>query len=206
MQTADATAASGWSATASGVRAQAVSPALGRPARRLSTEIGALRLMERHRIETVPRVLGVDGGARLCAVELDRWPRCRCGRATADIDAAVHIPCRDPSVAASAWAVDQPLAAEACLCGEEIERQIEARLARLMGSCGTSVELLDFIDDSFSRPAAEDGPHARKKAAMRRGLDFGRELPQEWRSLVPSDFGFHNSYAPKRWVTGIRRF
>jgi hypothetical protein len=27
----------------------------------------------------------------------------------------------------------------------------------------------------------------------RGGLDFGAELPQEWRSLVPSDFGFHNS-------------
>ena len=25
------------------------------------------------------------------------------------------------------------------------------------------------------------------------GLDFAAELPQEWRSLVPSDFGFHNS-------------
>src|ERR1700680_1391707 len=25
------------------------------------------------------------------------------------------------------------------------------------------------------------------------GLAFDAELPQEWRSLVPSDFGFHNS-------------
>ena len=30
------------------------------PRDRLSTEIGALRLMERNRIEVVPRVLGVD--------------------------------------------------------------------------------------------------------------------------------------------------
>ena len=30
------------------------------PRDRLATEVGALRLMERYRIDTVPRVLGVD--------------------------------------------------------------------------------------------------------------------------------------------------
>ena len=26
-------------------------------------------------------------------------------------------------------------------------------------------------------------------------LDFAADVPQEWRSLVPSDFGFHNAFA-----------
>ncbi len=160
------------------------------PRDRLSTEIGALRLMERNRIEVVPRVLGVDaerGYALLSWIE---------GRDVAavencDIDAAVQFLAAIHGLRASDWAVTQPLASEACLSGKEIERQVDARLARLSG-LGHELELRDFIDHSVEPAAAEMGRTARA-AIARAGLDFGRELPQEWRSLVPSDFGFHNS-------------
>lgn len=160
------------------------------PRDRLSTEIGALRLMERNRIEVVPRVLGVDakrGYALLSWIE---------GRDVAavgdgDIDAAVQFLAAIHGLRGTDWAANQPLASEACLCGSEIERQIEARLARL-ANLSQEPELLEFIEYSI-RPATAAASHAARARIATAGLDFGRELPQEWRSLVPSDFGFHNS-------------
>jgi hypothetical protein len=42
-------------------------------------------------------------------------------------------------------------------------------------------------------PQFADWSALARKLAVEAGLDFDGELPQEWRSLVPSDFGFHNS-------------
>jgi hypothetical protein len=158
---------------------------------RLSTEVGALRLMERYRIDTVPRVIGtdsdrgyallswIDGGDVLAVSD-------------ADIDAAVEFLAAIHALRAMPWAAEQPLAAEACLCGGEIARQIEERLARLRDGAPDDSELLEFLDHSFDPSFAHWRARAQRMMAAC-GLDFGAELPQEWRSLVPSDFGFHNS-------------
>jgi len=53
-------------------------------------------------------------------------------------------------------------------------------------------KLVDFLVHSFAPQFANWSTSARALAAEA-GLDFDAELPQEWRSLVPSDFGFHNS-------------
>ena len=121
-----------------------------------------------------------------------------------DIDAAVQFLAAIHGLRASDWAANQPLASEACLSGSG-DRTPGRRPAGPAEEFVQELELLDFIDSSVGPVAAEMGSAARAAIAAA-GLDFGRELPQEWRSLVPSDFGFHNSYAPKRWITGIRRF
>jgi hypothetical protein len=90
------------------------------------------------------------------------------------------------------WAAEQPPAAEACLSGREIERQIAERFSRLQGIALEEQELIDFLDQSFA-PAFSQGCEQARRSMTAAGLDFGAELPQEWRSLVPSDFGFHNS-------------
>ena len=160
------------------------------PRDRLSTEIGALRLMEKNRIEVVPRVLGVDaerGYALLSWIE-------GCDVATVgnhDIDAAVEFLAAIHRLRGTSWAANQPLASEACLSGTEIECQVETRLARLSG-LPQEPELSEFIEHSI-RPAAIETARAVREGVVTLGLDFVRELPQERRSLVPSDFGFHNS-------------
>src|SRR5258707_15893745 len=53
-------------------------------------------------------------------------------------------------------------------------------------------ELIDFIENSVAAQPALESPKARYLVTAA-GLAFDAELPQEWRSLVPSDFGFHNS-------------
>ena len=160
------------------------------PRDRLATEVGALRLMERHRIDTVPRVLGVDGERGYALLS---W--IEGGDVTAigdaDVDAAVAFLTAVHALRTAPWAAEQPPAAEACLCGAEIERQIKARLLRLRAVAANETELIDFLEISIvARLAAEV---ARARGAMAAaGLAFDVEVPQEWRSLVPSDFGFHN--------------
>jgi hypothetical protein len=158
---------------------------------RLATEVGALRLMERHGLVTVPRVLGVDaehGYALLSWID---------GRdvtevSDADIDAAIVFLNAIHGLRAAIWAAEQPPAAEACLNGSEIERQIQGRLTQLRDSAQDEHDLIDFIDNSVGSRLAFESSKARRVVTAS-GLAFEAELPQEWRSLVPSDFGFHNS-------------
>jgi hypothetical protein len=161
------------------------------PRDRLSTEVGALRLMERYGIDTVPRVLGVDsehGYALLSWIVGSDVNEV----SDADIDAAIVFLTAIHGLRAAPWAAEQPPAAEACLNGGEIERQIHGRLARLRDTARDEHELVDFVDNSVAPRLAVESPKARHVVTAA-GLAFDAELPQEWRSLVPSDFGFHNS-------------
>jgi hypothetical protein len=160
------------------------------PRDRLSTETGALRLMEHYRINSVPRVLGIDGErgyALLSWIDGSDVTEVR----DDDIDAAVEFLSAIHGLRVTPWAAEQPLASEACLCGQEIERQIGIRLARLR-DLADEPELIDFIENAILPASVQTSQEARAQMAAA-GLDFAGELPQEWRSLVPSDFGFHNS-------------
>jgi hypothetical protein len=161
------------------------------PRDRLAIEVGALRLMERHGIDTVPRVVGADGErgyALLSWIEGNDVNDV----SDADIDAAIVFLTTIHGLRAAPWAAEQPPAAEACLNGREIERQIQGRLTRLRDAAPDEHELIDFIDNYVAPRLAVESPKARH-AVTAAGLAFDAELPQEWRSLVPSDFGFHNS-------------
>ena len=160
------------------------------PRDRLSTEVGALTLMERYRIDVVPRVAAVDrerGFALLSWIDGASVTEI----SGADVEAAVRFLAAIHALRNTPWAKEQPAAAEACISGAEIERQIVTRLARLQDLSGEG-GLARFLDRGV-RPALER-EIAKAKAKMKAaGLDFAADLPQEWRSLVPSDFGFHNS-------------
>jgi len=165
------------------------------PRDRLTAEAGALRLMEHYRIDVVPRVVATDpdrGFALLSWID---------GAAVTDvterdIDAAVAFLARIHGLRRTLWAADQPAAAEACLSGAEIERQITLRLERLRAVSGDEPELIDFLENSFFSQFARTVAQSKQGLAVAR-LDFASELPQIWRSLVPSDFGFHNSLRRK---------
>jgi len=160
------------------------------PRDRLSTEIGALRLMERFHIDTVPRVVGVDSERGFALLSwIDGNDVCEIG--DGDIDAAVVFLSAIHALRATPWAAEQPLASEACLCGVEIERQIGARYERLAGLDGET-ELIEFLE-GYLRPEIARALREARALVTSAGLDFSTELPQEWRSLVPADFGFHNS-------------
>lgn len=164
------------------------------PRDRLSTEVGALTLMERHRFDAVPRVAGVDRERGFALLSwIDGAPVSEIS--SADVEAAAHFLASVHALRTAPWAKEQPAAAEACLSGAEIERQITARLARLRNLSGEG-DLARFLSQTFG-PALEHELGKAKAAIKTAGLDFAADLPQEWRSLVPSDFGFHNSLRRK---------
>lgn len=161
------------------------------PRDRLATEVGALHLMERCGIDTVPRVLGVDAERGYALLSwIDGGDVTAVGNA--DVDAAVAFLSAIHALRTTPWAAEQPSAAEACLSGFEIERQIQGRLTRLRDAARSERELIDFIGGSVIDRFALESAKAQHRVAAA-GLAFDAELPQEWRSLVPSDFGFHNS-------------
>ena len=164
------------------------------PRDRLSTEVGALNLMESYRINTVPRVAGVDrerGFVLLSWIDGTAVTEI----ADADIDAAINFLAAIHALRNTPWTKDQPPAAEACLSGAEIERQIVDRL-RLLQSLRDEGVLASFLAKAFV-PAVEREVVNAKARTRASGLDFAADLSQEWQSLVPSDFGFHNSLRQK---------
>jgi hypothetical protein len=161
------------------------------PHDRLATEVGALRLMENAKLDTVPRVVAVDtadGYALLSWIDGTEVT----GLNDGDIDAAVAFLASFHNLRGMPWAAEQPAAAEACLSAAEINRQLAARRARLQTLITTEPELIDFLDKSFD-PAYRDLLAQAKAELAAARLNFSAELPQERRTLVPSDFGFHNS-------------
>jgi hypothetical protein len=163
----------------------------GDPRDRLATEVGALRLMEHHRLDVVPRVMGVDpdrGYALLSWIEGAEVFE----PTEIDVDAAVAFLSAIHALRHTAWAADQPLASEACLSGAELERQISARLGRLQEVSEGEPDLADFFEHAVLPRRRRLVAEAKSKMAAA-ALDFVAELPEERRSLVPSDFGFHNS-------------
>lgn len=164
------------------------------PRDRLSTEVGALNLMERYQIDSVPRVAGVDperGFALLSWID----GRAVTDIADTDIDAAIKFLTAIHTLRSTSWAKEQPSAAEACLSGAEVKRQILSRLARLQ-NIQDEERLASFLKHDFIPVFQRETVNATAKIAAA-DLDFAADLPQEWRSLVPSDFGFHNSLRRK---------
>jgi hypothetical protein len=160
------------------------------PRDRLSTEVGALRLMAAGHIDVIPQVIGVDRERNYVMLSwIDGAPVEAIS--DADIDAAIAVLFAIHSLRNAPGAAVQPLASEACLSGAEIERQIRERLSRLDALTEES-ELKAFLRMHFL-PELERALAKGRTTVAAAGLDFTTDLPQECRSLVPADFGFHNS-------------
>ena len=88
------------------------------------------------------------------------------------------------------------LAAEACLSGAEIERQLRKRSAALCALEGEP-QLQAFLTGEFAGILDDCLPTAWEILSSA-GLSFEQELKPEQRRLVPSDFGFHNALRDER--------
>jgi hypothetical protein len=161
------------------------------PRDRLGTEVAALRLMQSHKIDAVPRVIAVDQERNFVLLSwIDGVPVG--DAADTDIDSAVHFLASIHTLRLVPEAAKQPYAAEACLSGREIERQLRARLALLERVAAQEQDLGAFLSQAFA-PAFAHHLAAARACMMENRLDFISEIPQDKRSLIPADFGFHNS-------------
>lgn len=148
------------------------------PRNRLQTEQRALDLMRANNITSVPHFIAhennyalmswIDGG-------IIKEPN------DTDIDGAASFLKQLHTLESS----NMPLASEACLSGEIIVSQIEKRLEALSPYTAENPALQNFLNDNFL-PAFS----TRRKAADHK--NFTAELPQNERTLIAADFGFHN--------------
>jgi hypothetical protein len=159
---------------------------------RLGSEVDALRLMQRLGVANVARIVAADPARHAALLTwLDGVPVTAV--ADVDIDAAadflrvVHAIRRDPVGRTFARG-----AAEACLSGREAETQIRRRLDALRAQVDSEPPLARFLQGSFA-PALEALAARAAHDMAAAGLDFATPLPQERRTLAPSDFGFHNA-------------
>ena len=83
-----------------------------------------------------------------------------------------------------------PLAAEACISTKDIWRQIEDRLQKLQDVAASHKELSEFLEHSFLPTYNVLRNHTSKTLSLKQQE---QELDSEFRTLSPSDFGFHNA-------------
>jgi hypothetical protein len=160
------------------------------PRDRLGSEIGALDWMAKHGFETVPRVIAVDRERNFALLSWVEGELVRAVRIE-DVDQALAFLSRLHGLRHSSGFPPSRLASEACLSGAEIERQVRVRLEQLRTLQGEP-DLELFLTSAFSPAVEKLVADARQKLAGER-LPFADELAQARRSLVPSDFGFHNA-------------
>jgi fructosamine-3-kinase len=159
------------------------------PRDRLGTEAAALALMHRHRIGAVPRILAVDPERGFVLLSwLEGAPVVDVSES--DIDAVAAFLAKLHALRGTDELPPDHLASEACLSGAEIVRQIDMRLARLRALPAAEHDLHAFLDRPFASALEKTKSQISR---LRPRIDLAAELPSDRRSLVPSDFGFHNS-------------
>lgn len=160
------------------------------PRDRLGTEAAALRWMEAEGIDVVPRLVALD---RELNFALLSWAEGELVEdvAPADIDQALAFLAGLHGRRGAARIPPNHLAAEACPSGAEIVRQVRRRAAHLGALTGEEA-LQAFLAAEFA-PALEALVGVARRRVEAAGLDFAAELDARRRSLVPSDFGFHNA-------------
>lgn len=158
---------------------------------RLGTEFAALRFLAAQGAVEVPPAVASDpeSGHALygwVAGEAVGLP------AIADIEAAAAFAARLKQFKGISGAKTLPQASEACLGAFDLVSQVEARFTRLLGAAAPRGALQRFLLQEM-RPALDRHICAARLAYDAAGLDFAAPLGPEFRTLSPSDFGFHNA-------------
>ena len=164
---------------------------LGDPRDRLGAEVRALRFFERHALTSVPRALAVDGERGFALLEwIEGAVVTEAG--PSEIDQAVRFLAAVRELNGAAGAADIPAASEACLTGAEALRQVQTRTDELRLVAEDEPALRVFLVEEFGPSLAHIGAKVKSEYAAA-GLNFSAEIPVASRSLVPADFGLHNS-------------
>jgi hypothetical protein len=152
------------------------------PRDRLGTEYGALSFLKHMGENAVPTPIAVNAPMRAALYQwIDGEPVT--APAAEDIDAALAFLGRLHRYRRASGAVALPLASEACLSPAELTRQISFREERLSALAPEEPDLGRFLER-----------FAQRRDRLFKSLDRNHdELALEFRTLSPSDFGFHNA-------------
>lgn len=158
---------------------------------RLSAESMTYQFLNQHQVPSVPTF------KTMCPTE--RWliidwidGSIPSTYSTADIDQAIQFIQQISTLNTLPEAQNLPLAAEACLSLDILIKQIEQRFERLNSLPIQEHELHDFLMYNFL-PVFEQMKQRATHGYIKNNLDPISILPNECRSLIPADFGFHNT-------------
>ena len=157
---------------------------------RLEVETTALAWMERAGFTMVPRVLASDPAHSAALLSWAEGNLVRGDVGAADVAQACAFLALLHERRANPALPPDSLAAEACLSGAEIERQLRLRMADLKALADPSLSAFLAGEAEPMLAACLSWATSALTAA---GSDFGQDLAQARRSQVPSDFGFHNA-------------
>lgn len=168
----------------------------GDPRDRMGTEAAALRLMHGAGLACVPGLLGQDPEQGLTCLEfIDGTPS---GPARpSDMDQAADLLLRLKDLAKSAQpgsaAMGLGPASEAFFSADDVVQNLRQRLARLEAApqdAPLARELQDFLRGSLAPALERSVDRCASQLAPR---TMQTVLPQDERTLSPSDFGLHNA-------------
>ena len=167
-------------------------PPLGEGAHdRLRAEFDGLAFLRDAKISRVPAAIAYDARQRHALYqwidgEAIRQPEEKDFAAAASFAAKLYELATEPVEGIIGQA------AEACLSGGELTRQIRRRYLRLVEVAASDPELDKFLERKF-RPFCADAIERAKGGYAKAGWNFKADIPLSCRTLSPSDFGFHNA-------------
>ena len=158
---------------------------------RLAAECMAYEFLNEHQIQSVPRFKASCLNFRWLIMDwIEGSIPTHYGHA--DIEQAIEFIRQIGKLNQSAAAKTLPLAAEACLSLDDLILQVRKRFDRLRAVAENNSTLEHFLTNRFS--PIFDRAQAEAKAAYHQSqMDSSTELNEAYRSLIPADFGFHNS-------------
>jgi hypothetical protein len=147
--------------------------------------------MTAHGISAVPHAIACNSQLRVTLLE---WIDGEIvpDPSAADIAASTRFIAAIHELRGEEGARKLPEAAEACLSGAEIVRQIASRVDRLSRLRSEEPALAVFLSGTFE-PLSVMIVGWAKTGYRAAGLDFDRPLAFAARTLCPADFGFHNA-------------
>lgn len=163
---------------------------------RLGTEFNGLNFLWHNGIRAVPRPILSDR-ERYCAVYefIDGQNAAGPDVEARDIAASVVFLANLRRLSGAQGSSALPSASEACFSVADVVRSVGGRLARLQAAPANDEEahrLQVWLERDFA-PVLAAVEHWTLMAAGRWGVDVEEPLPQQSRTLSPSDFGFHNA-------------
>lgn len=162
---------------------------------RLAAELQVYTFLNQNQVPFVPLLKNYSESDRLLIIS---WIDGEIPRdySKSDIEQAIQFIHAINRLNTSSDALQLPLAAEACLSLTTLISQIERRFERLKPFAEEEKDLGEFLFKSF-RPILEQCQQKAIKGYHANGINPDMDLPQENRSLIPADFGFHNTIRDK---------
>ncbi len=158
---------------------------------RLGHEFGALSFFARYGVAEVPRPIACDPERHCAAYEwIDGTPPGPAGIAEVDELADFFIRLQQLRECTDAEAL--PAGATPALSPARVAGQLEQRLDRLQAVIAPGTPVAHLVSTSLA-PAVAHAVEGLRRGCAEAELDFDGVLPQQYRVLSPSDFGFHNA-------------